>query len=313
MEKINGGSIIKYQIDTILPQFQYYIANNLTDENKELFKEVLAMAIRYDMDVTTLPTLNEMYNYLVAKMPTYQLEPEELTDKCYYDFTGLFESEVPIESYSNKDRFYTGYELYATLFNRRILDESEDSEDVCQYLYDQLPTALWKSTNILLYRNLYEEDVKMYKLLIDYTRGGYKIMNLKLRSNIDSPAPLNTLIDSQAPLDKDIVVYRYQLTYETLFIDKEILIFNGYMSTSTDVNFVVDKAVGIMTMKMCILKISVPSGSKCYYIGGTESELLFKHRSILKILSITDEPYCYVDEKGRGYYVIRTINVILIK
>ncbi len=121
-------------------------------------------------------------------------------------------------------------------------------------------------------------------------------MNGALRSNPDGPAPLNNIIASMPPLDKDIVVFRY--IYNDQFLPKEIgSTFQslGYFSTTMNPVLTASRVCFMKTRGspvkdptkevVAVMRIHVMKGTRAIYIPGGEYELIFAHNIELQLVS----------------------------
>lgn len=184
-------------------------------------------------------------------------------------------------------------DMYLEAINRG-LDINLPERELYLKLIPNLPNFNWQRSMILWYSKL---DFKSERRLVEsYVSHGYENMNMKLRSNPLSPAPINDIIAKSIPLRQDVTVYRIIKENDKMRVpDFGEFVSYGYLSTSFMLTSLMKE---IYKSNKSLMIIKVPKGTKCIYIPSHELELLFSHNIKLNITSKIKENIVYQIDKG---------------
>ena len=195
------------------------------------------------------------------------------------------------------------YEVFSELYNKRITNIIRDG---CYTLQQTVPSLEWQKSMINFLFNLKH---RQRAIIFMYIGGYYKKMNNELRINPNSHAHLNPIINDAVPLPNDIIVLRYSTEYNLPETGTEIE-YTGYLSTSFAGLYVIPKPC---EYNMILFRIHVPKDCKCLYIPSYEYELIFPHKTKLKIISKTTEKIiCKIDDTNVSYKEKNIIDVKII-
>lgn len=185
----------------------------------------------------------------------------------------------------SKQYYYVGMlrlnrsELFIEAHNRSIVNGSP--HQLKRRLSKELPDLNWL-------RRKNHRSTNYRKLITVYMGMGYVEINTRLRAHPLIDAPLNRYIYATPPLHRPIVVYR--LLFMPTFrgtLDSELLLsaymgeisITGYISTSIALTPLIKQG------EYTLLRMEVPPGTHCLWLGGPEKEILFPHQTQCKIIS----------------------------
>jgi len=261
-----------------------------------------------DINMSPEQTIEHISNYLKEKNNSEdknkldKFESIVSSEKCQYAMTYSLYNE---DAFFFPEKLLTIQELVVELQNRKLIpldienDENDYDYDILnEILKTDIPSCMWQSKAMDLL-STFSEDEK--NLLESYRSYGYtQINNILRHSQLTNTYQnnLNIAMLKIPKLEQDIIVYRWiNNDYLDHLSVSEQYIHYGYISTSLSCSFIVKRIINSHLHIM--MKILVPRGTHCIYIGSDEKEILLANASSLKLISISEDLYVDIQHKSK--------------